>query len=138
MQKRLAFTALLFLPLLFSCKRTIEKKQQDIVITAMTSGRWYVSEYLVGTTNVTSEFAGYEFQFYENGTVDGIKGTSTTSGTWSGNANNYTITSNFSSAAGLPLTRLNGTWKWTDSDFSYVKTYYVNGSETYYLSLRKK
>ena len=138
MQKRLLFTALLFLPLLFSCKKTIEKKQQDIVITAMTTGRWYVSEYLVGTTNFTSEFAGYEFQFYENGTVDGIKGSSTTTGSWSGDANNYTITSNFASGAGLPLTRLNGIWKWTDSDWSYVKSYYVSGTETWYLTLRKK
>ena len=138
MQKRMVLTALLFLPLLFSCKKTIEKKQQDLVMAAITSGRWYVSEYLAGTTNLTAEFEGYEFQFHDNGSVDGIKGSSSTQGTWSADANNYTITSAFSGSAGLPLTRLNGIWKWTDSDWSYIKTYYVNGAETYYLSLRKK
>ena len=104
----------------------------------MVNGRWYVSQYLEGTTDVTAEFAGYEFQFYDNGKIDGIKSASTTSGTWSGDASNYTITSNFPAAAGLPLTRLNGTWKWTDSDWTYVYAYYVNGSQTNYLKLRKK
>jgi hypothetical protein len=138
MQKRSVFTALLFLPFFISCKKSIQDTKQNIVMAAITNGRWYVSEYKVGSTDVTAEFAGYEFQFYGNGTVDGIKETSTTSGTWSGDANTFTITSNFSSSAGLPLTRLNGVWKWTDSDWSYVKTFYVNGAETYYLTLRKK
>jgi len=138
MQKRLVLAALLFLPLLFSCKKTIEKKQQDLVMTAIVTGRWYVSEYLVGTNNVTAEFDGYEFQFYNNGTVDGIKGSSTTQGAWSADSDNYTITAAFASSAGLPLTRLNGVWKWTDSDWTYIKTSYTNGGQTYYLSLRKK
>src|SRR5215211_6429904 len=112
MQKRIVFTALLFLPLFFSCKKTIKEKQQDIVLAAMTNGRWYVSEYIAGATQVTIEFEGYEFQFNNNNTVDAIKGSSTTSGTWSGDSNNYTITATFPGAA-LPLSRLNGTWKWT-------------------------
>lgn len=138
MQKRLVLILLLFVPLLFSCKKTIEKKQQDVVMAAIVSGRWYVSEYLEGATNVTAEFEGYEFQFHDNGSVDAIKAATTTTGTWSVDANNYTITSGFSAGAGLPLTRLNGVWKWTDSDWTYIKTYYVNGGQTYYLSLRKK
>lgn len=137
MQKRLVLTALLFLPLLFSCKKSINETKQDIILAAMTNGRWYVSEYLAGSTNVTSEFDGYEFQFHNNGSVDGIKSSSTTTGTWSGDATNFTITSNFS-GANLPLTRLNGTWKWTDSDWTYVYAYYTTGGETNYLKLRKK
>jgi hypothetical protein len=137
MQKRLVFTALLFLPLLFSCKKAIKEKQQDLVLAAMTNGRWYVSEYIAGATQVTIEFEGYEFQFYNNNTVDAIKGTSTTSGIWSGDSNNFTITATFA-GAGLPLSRLNGTWKWTDSDWSYVYSYYNDGAKTNYLKLRKK
>jgi hypothetical protein len=123
--------------LLFSCKKAIDKKKQDLVITAMTDGRWYVQEYLAGSTNVTSEFEGYEFQFYSNGTVDGIKTAATTPGTWSGDANNFTITSNFPGSS-QPLSRLNGIWKITENDWVYVHAYLVNGSETYYLKLHKK
>ena len=107
-------------------------------MAAIVTGRWYVTEYKVNNTDVTSEFSGYEFQFYGNGSVDGIKGAVTTTGTWSGDANALTITSAFPGSAGQPLTRLNGVWKWTDSDWTYVKSYYVNGSETWYLSLQKK
>lgn len=137
MQKRLAFTALLFLPLFFACKKAVDKKKQDLVIAAMTSGRWYVQEYITGSTNVTAEFDGYEFQFYSNGTVDGIKSAGATPGTWSGDASNFTITSNFS-GAGLPLNRLNGIWKITENDWEYVHAYNVNGSQTNYLKLHKK
>ena len=138
MQKRLFLASLLFLPFLFSCKKSINDVKQSIVMAAIVNGRWYVSEYKVNTTDVTAEFAGYEFQFYNNGNVDGIKGSSTVTGTWSGDANNLTITSAFPASAGQPLTRLNGVWKWTDSDWTYVKASYVSGSETWYLSLRKK
>jgi len=107
-------------------------------MTAIVTGRWYVSEYKVNTTDVTAEFAGYEFQFNSNGNVDGIKGSSTTTGTWAADGNALTITSNFPASAGQPLTRLNGVWKWTDSDWTYIKTYYVSGPDTWYLTLRKK
>lgn len=137
MQKRLVFTALLFLPFLFSCKKTIDKKKEDLVIAAMTSGRWYVEEYLAGSNNVTAEFNGYEFQFYSNGTVEGIKSSATTSGTWAGDAANYTISSNFPGAA-LPLNRLNGVWKIKNNDWVSVYAYLTVGSETNFLRLRKK
>src|SRR5688572_7146693 len=119
MQKLYVLIALAFLPLLFSCKKTVEKKKLDLVIAAMTSGRWYVQEYLSGPDNVTAEFDGYEFQFHDNGVVEGIKAAGTTSGTWAGDASNFTINSNFP-GAGLPLNRLNGLWKITDSDWVYV------------------
>jgi hypothetical protein len=137
MQKRILFVLISFLPLLFSCKKSIEKKKLDLVIAAMTSGRWYVQEYKVGSTDVTAEFDGYEFQFFSDGKVDGIKSSNTTSGTWVGDGTNFTINSNFP-GAGLPLNRLNGLWKITDSDWVYVHANLSNGSETYYLKLHKK
>lgn len=137
MQQRFLLAALLFLPFFFSCKKAIDKKKEDLVIAAMTSGRWYVQEYLVGSTNVTAEFDGYEFQFYSDGKVDGIKSASTTSGTWLGDAANSTISSNFPGAP-TPLSRLNGLWKITDNDWVYVYAYLTIGSETNYLKLRKK
>ncbi|HEY0680123.1 MAG TPA: hypothetical protein VGD17_17685 [Chitinophagaceae bacterium] len=137
MQKRYILIVLSFLPLLFSCKKAIEKKKQDLVISAMTNGRWYVEEYLAGSTNVTSEFAGYEFQFHSDGKVDGIKDASTTTGSWAGDVNNFTITSSFPTA-GLPLNRLNGIWKITENDWVYVHAYLTVGSETNYLKLHKK
>ncbi|HYC29123.1 MAG TPA: hypothetical protein VEB42_09905 [Chitinophagaceae bacterium] len=135
---RIFFAALLFAPFLFSCKKSLQDTKEDIVMAAIITGRWYVSEYTVNTTDVTSEFAGYEFQFHGNGSVDGINGSTTITGTWAGDSNNFTIISSFPGSAGHPLTRLNGVWKWTDSDWTYVKSYYVSGADTWYLTLRKK
>ena len=122
----------------FSCKKAVQQAQKNIIIDAMTNGRWYVEQYKENTADVTGDFFGYEFQFYENGNVDGIKTPVTKSGTWSSDINNYTITANFPAAAGDTLRRLNFTWKITDSYLNYVeaKTTTANGDNI--LHLRKK
>ncbi|HEX6181154.1 MAG TPA: hypothetical protein VFZ47_07880 [Chitinophagaceae bacterium] len=137
MQKLYIFVAILFLPFAFSCKKAIEKKKIDLVITAMTTGRWYVQEYISGGTNVTTEFDGYEFQFYADGVVEGIKGTSKTSGTWEGDADASTINSNFPGAT-QPLSRLNGLWSITDNDWEYVHARLIIGGVTNTMKLHKK
>ena len=137
MQKLYVIITLISLPLLFSCKDKVEKKKLDLVIAAMTNGRWYVQEYMSGTDNVTAEFTGYEFQFHSNGVVEGIKAAGTTSGTWVGDASNMTINSNFP-GAGLPLNRLNALWKVTDNDWVYVHATMTAGGVTNTLKLHKK
>ena len=137
MQKLYIILAILFLPLAFSCKKAVEKKKIDLVITAMTTGRWYVQEYINGGTNVTAEFDGYEFQFYANGVVEGIKTSGTTAGTWQGDADASTINSNFPGAP-QPLSRLNGLWSITDNDWEYVHAKLTVGGVTNTLKLHKK
>jgi len=121
-----------------SCKKFIEDQQRNIIIDAMTNGRWYVELYTDNTTDVTADFFGYEFQFYENGNVDGIKGASTKSGTWSADVNNYTITAVFPPSAGDTLKRLNYTWKIADSYLDYVKAKTMGATGENILHLRKK
>ena len=104
---------------------------------AITDGRWFVKDYKAGSLYVTAEFDGYEFQFYSDGKVDGFLNTSVTNGTWSGDVNQMTITSNFGSA-GQPLSRLDGTWKITDNSYTDVLAYNVNGVDTNFLELQKK
>ncbi|MBC7905024.1 MAG: hypothetical protein H7Y27_16470 [Gemmatimonadaceae bacterium] len=122
----------------FSCKKAIEKQKTNIIIEAMTNGRWYVELYKDNGTDVTSNFSGYEFQFYENSTVDGIAGAVTKKGTWNADINNYTIVASFPQTFGQPLTMLNYTWKITDSYLDYVEANTVTGSGTNILHLRKK
>lgn len=122
----------------FSCKKAIEQKKKDIIIDAMTNGRWYVELYKDTTTDVTPDFTGYEFQFYENGNVDGIKEAVTKSGTWVTDISNYTITAAFPASAGDTLKRLNYTWKITDSYLDYVEAKTTTSSGDNILHLRKK
>lgn len=138
MKKQILLFALACIFISFSCKKAIEQKQKDIIVQAITTGHWYVEQYKENNTDVTADFFGYEFQFYENGIVDGIISSGTKSGTWSSDVSNYTITSAFPVSAGDTLKRLNYTWKITDSYLDYVEAKTTTAAGDNILHLRKK
>jgi hypothetical protein len=119
------------------CSKTKEKLAQDFVIKAMTSGRWVVQVFKENGNDVTTEFAGYEFQFYENGTVQGINGSEVSNGTWIGNATAMTIYSNFPTANDT-IKRLNDTWKIKNNTLTMVEANPTNSARIAYLKLVKK
>ncbi|WP_207512380.1 hypothetical protein [Longitalea luteola] len=120
-----------------SCKKLLEKKAQNMVVDAMTSGEWIVEQYMEGSNNISNQFLNYSFKFYENGTVTGTINSTTTDGTWEGNVTDYTITSEFPSATD-PLKKLNGVWKLKDTDWDYVKAEKTTADGLNVLTLRKK
>jgi hypothetical protein len=120
-----------------SCKKALEKKAENMVMDAMTNGEWIVEQYFEGSSNISNQFLNYYFRFYSNGTVTGTIDSTATNGTWVGNVSDYTITSNFPSAAD-PVKKLNGVWKIKDSDWDYVKAEMTINGGTNVLTLRKK
>jgi hypothetical protein len=123
-----------------SCEKAKEianQQAEDIVITLMTSGRWLVDQFSVSGTDVKPEFDGYEFQFLKDGTVDAIKGTTTTKGTWKANQTLMTIESNFVSGNDT-LKRLNYTWYITKSGLTYVEAKVIQAGYTANMKLIKK
>ncbi len=99
----------------FSCKKFIQQQEQNALVKLVTQGTWRVTGYLENdTNNITASFAGYAFQFNENGTVYGILNQQQTAGTWSADVSAKSITSNFPSAP-FPLSKLNYTWIIKDS-----------------------
>ncbi|MDX2045392.1 MAG: hypothetical protein SFU87_01315 [Chitinophagaceae bacterium] len=119
------------------CAKKKEEIQKNIVIEAMTSGRWIVQGFTENSVDVSSEFTGYEFQFYENGTVQGIKSSATTDGSWLGDPSAMTIFSSFPSGNDT-LKRLNDTWKIINNTFTLVEARPTNTNRTAYLKLVKK
>ncbi len=107
---------LLILPALFftSCKKYIQKKEQQAVTSAITDGQWAVSGYVQNDSDITAAFSGYLFKFDADNTVTGTKGTLSSVGQWSDNIITRTITANFPGAS-APLVYLNETWTITDS-----------------------
>ena len=106
------FSYLLICPT--ACKKYIAHQEENIIVNLVTNGTWRVTKYLDHQTDITDSFAGYVFQFNENGTVEGILGGQTTGGTWVADVNARTIESDFAGAPD-PLKELNHTWKITDS-----------------------
>ena len=108
------------------------------IIAAMTDGRWIVDKFTDNNEDIAASFAGYEFQFTEDGKVYGYyNGTQVKAGTWVGDVNNLTIYSNFPSAT-EPLIRLNDTWKVTNNTTKLVEAAPFDATRTAYLKLVKK
>src|SRR5687767_3108684 len=83
----------------FSCKKTIEKIQQDLVVQAMVDGQWAVTSFTQNGTDITNQFNGYKFKYYENKTVDAIlNGIAQKTGTWDGQHSTKTTWANFPNA----------------------------------------
>ncbi|MFT4023182.1 MAG: hypothetical protein QM664_05290 [Flavihumibacter sp.] len=103
-----------------SCKKAVEKIQENAALSIMTKGQWVINEFTESTDDVTGDFAGYSFQFYENGTVIGLSGGAEKKGTWEANIAGRTITAHFP-GGGLPVEKLNAVWTITDSSADEVK-----------------
>lgn len=103
-----------------SCKKTVAAKEEDLLISIITSGIWVVESFVENGNTITSDFAGYEFKFDKSGTVTGSLNGVNNSGTWSGSTASRSISANFPSS-GAPLNKLNGTWLILDAGLNYVK-----------------
>ncbi|HKC35497.1 MAG TPA: hypothetical protein VKB95_05515 [Chitinophagaceae bacterium] len=121
-----------------SCKKTAEKIGEDLVIKAMTDGQWKITKFIQNSTDITSSFSGYKFQYYSNKTVDAIlNGVKERSGNWDGNATTMTTWADFPGAPN-PISLINGTWNITDSGWTYVEATQTVGSEVKTLRLDKQ
>lgn len=120
-----------------SCKKAIESAQEDLVIKAMTDGTWKVVRFNKGTTDITSDFAPYRFQFRSNYTVEAINNSIVeTIGTWNASATDRTIASSFTNA-GFTVSLLNGTWSITNNSWTFVEATQTVNNEVRTLRLEK-
>ena len=134
MKRLLPLIAFVFI---LSCKKTKENIYEDLVIKAMTNGQWSITSFTLNGTNITSDFAGYKFQYYSNKTVDAIKnGTVEKTGSWDGNASTMTTSANFPSAIN-PLLLINGNWSITNNSWTYVVATQTVGSDVKNMRLDK-
>lgn len=127
------------LALMFAgCKRTQQQLAEDIIVRAMTDGRWVVTLYNNGT-DLTAAFSDYAFQFKSNRTVDAIRNAVVEStGTWEGDGLARTIRSGFPANAPAVLKNLDGLWQITNNNWTWVQaTQMINGNPTR-LELRKQ
>lgn len=120
-----------------SCKKWLDKKKEEMALSIMTGGDWYVEEYLEDSVNITSGFADYLFRFKEDRTVTGTRGAEVHSGTWQEVVSSLSIVSEFPTAPD-PLQKLNGTWKFKDSSREFVKAEMTTATGKNRLFLRKK
>jgi hypothetical protein len=121
-----------------SCKKAVEKVQEDLIIKAMTDGQWVVTSFIQNGTDFTPEFSGYKFQYFSNRTVDAIKnGTVEKTGTWDGDVTTMSTWANFTNASN-PIIRLNGTWHIDNNSWTFVVLSQTVGTDTNTMRLEKQ
>ncbi len=120
------------------CKKAVVDTSKELLLEIMTNGRWVVEVYSQDNIDLTAEYTGYEFQFYRDGNLQGIKGSDVTNGTWVPDTRNLTMQSNFPLGSNTLLIRLNETWKITKSSMSHVEAKPLSNTKTAYLKLIKK
>lgn len=124
--------------LLTGCKKTVEQVQEDLVIKAMTDGKWKVTNFTLNSDNITADFTFYRFKYYSNKTVDALNsGAVEKTGTWDGNASTMTTSANFITP-GFPLSLINGNWKITRNSWTYVEATQTVGTDTKTMRLDKE
>jgi len=123
---------------LVGCKKTIERKAEHAIMKAMTDGQWVITSFISDSSNITSDFSAYRFQYFDNYTVDAIKnGMVENTGNWDGDYYSMSIVASFPNATN-PLVLLNGTWHVTDNSWTYVKATMTVGTELRSLRLDKQ
>ena len=121
-----------------SCKKSIEEKQEDLVIKAMTDGHWVITNFVLNGSNITPDFSTYKFKYYSNKTVDAINnGTVERTGQWDGNSSNNTTWANFPGTP-YPLNLINGTWHIDRNSWTYVEASQTSGTDTKIMRLDKQ
>jgi competence protein ComGC len=138
--KQLAATILLLVSLasLTGCKKFVEKKKEDALVKAMVDGQWAITSFVHNGNNITPDFTGYKFQYYEDKTVDAIKdGSVETTGDWDGDVNTMTTWASFTGVS-TPLSHINGSWHIDDSGWTYVVATQATTSDTKVMRLDKQ
>jgi hypothetical protein len=127
-----------FMLLLAGCEKAVEKLKEDAIIKIMTDGQWAITSFVQNSSDITTNFTGYKFQYYSNKTVDAIKnGTVEKTGTWDGDGATMTTWANFTGAT-IPLNLINGSWHIDNSGLTFVEATQAVAGETKTMRLDKQ
>jgi hypothetical protein len=136
--KATPIVAVLMLSIIFSsCEKAEQFLQKAVLTQIITSDRWIVETFAVSGTDVTAEYAPYEFEFSKNGIVTAFKSTETIQGDWKEDLNSMSIETHFSNGSET-LQRFNTVWYIGKSSASFVEARAVTTTGVLILKLVKK
>jgi hypothetical protein len=136
--KATLFVAVLTLSFIFSsCEKAEQFLQKAVLKEIITTDRWVVETFTASGTDVTTDYASYEFEFNTNGTVSAIKATETIVGEWKEDLNALSIHTNFKNPT-PSLERFNNVWYINKSSATYVEAKAITATAVFNLKLVKK
>lgn len=124
-----------------SCKKAVEKQYDDILKKLMADGSWIITKFTENSNDITPSFNGWVCKFNDNNTMTATQGAGATatvhSGTWQSNITAQTITAQFTSSVGEPLSKINGTWNITNTTATVGSFSQTKGGVAYTMELTK-
>jgi hypothetical protein len=136
--KATSYVAVLMLSFIFSsCEKAEQFIQKAVLTQIITNDRWVVETFAVSGTDVTGEYAPYEFEFNKNGTVTAFKSTEIIQGDWKEDLNAMSIETHFTNGSET-LLRFNTVWYIGKSAATYVEARAVTANGILNLKLIKK
>ncbi len=137
--KKLIFCLSVLFLVSSGCKKAIDKIGEDLIIKAMTDGKWAITQFTVnGGQNTFLDFAGYRFKYYSNKTVDVTRnGVLELTGTWDANTSSKMTWANLPGAT-FPLSQVNGAWHITKNSWSYVEANQTVNGDLRFMRLDKE
>jgi len=108
---RTVLSIIVIASLTVSCKKedNSPSSSNPFLSSTITSGSWRVSYYHESNDDHTTDFSGYTFTFFSNGTMTATHSSGTTNGTWQiddRNANEF----HMSLGNNMPLNKLDHGW----------------------------
>lgn len=136
--KATSYVAVLMLSVIFSsCEKAEQFLQKAVLTQIITNDRWVVETFAVSGTDVTGEYAPYEFEFNKNGTVTAFKSTEAIQGDWKEDLNAMSIQTHFANPTET-LQRFNTVWYISKSAATFVEARAVTSNGIFNLKLIKK
>lgn len=136
--KATTFVAVMMLSSIFtSCEKAEQFLQKAVLSQIITTDRWVVETFAVAGTDVTAEYAPYEFEFNKNGTVTAFKSTEIIQGDWKEDLTAMSIETHFANSS-QTLQRFNTVWYIGKSAPTYVEARAVTVNGIFNLKLIKK
>jgi hypothetical protein len=136
--KATLFVAVVTLSFIFSsCEKAEQFIQKAVLTEIITNDRWLVEAFAVSGTDVTTEYAPYQFEFNTNGTLTAIKATETIVGEWKEDLNALSIHTNFKNPTPT-LERFNNVWYINKTSATYVEAKAITATGVFTLKLVKK
>ncbi len=122
-----------------SClKKVVEEQKQDLLKSIMTSGTWICTNMEEGTTNVTTEYAGWICQFNNDNTFTASKAGTVYSGTWSSDLTTFKFTVALPATVPAFMQRITGTWNVVNSSLTVGDFSQTKNSTNYKMQLTKQ
>ncbi|HOY39128.1 MAG: hypothetical protein KBB11_01090 [Bacteroidales bacterium] len=120
---------LALIPLLKSCSDDPAMMSPESVNASIQESSWTISKFTEDNRDETTYFAGYSFEFGDNGLVTAVKQTNSFTGTYSSDSDDSTTKLYLDFGNQPPFDELNEDWEVLEKTDNKIRLQHVSGGD---------